>query len=317
MMNQNFGIAIHGGAGNLMKENFPPEKEAACRLGLEKAVKTGYEVLQNGGTAVEAVEATIQVLENDPLFNAGHGGVFNAEGNIEHDASMMCGATLRTGACSSTNRVKHPISLARQIMEQSKHVFFIGAGAERKASEYGLEIVSPDYFHTDFRFDQWQRIKKYNIAKLDHSSDDELPKEEDVFGTVGAVALDQFGNLAAGTSTGGTTNKELGRVGDSPIIGAGTYANNQTCAVSSTGYGEFFIRAVAAYDIHCLMDYKGLDLEQACYNALHRQVGEIGGEGGVIAIDHQGKVAFVYNTPGMFRAAIGKHHELEVRIWKD
>jgi beta-aspartyl-peptidase (threonine type) len=317
MKEKNFIIAIHGGAGNLMKVNFPPEKEKACREGLETAILKGYAILEKGGSALDAVEATVNSLEDNPYFNAGKGGVFNAEGEIEHDASIMCGKRLKTGANTGTKTVKYPISLARKIMENSKHVFFMRDGAERKAKEYGLELVEPSYFHTDFRYEQWQRIKDYKVAKLDHSSDDELPQEEDVFGTVGAVALDVHGNLAAATSTGGTTNKELGRIGDSPIIGAGTYANNLSCAVSSTGYGEFFIRALGAYDIHCLMEYKGLSLVDACHQSLHRKVGEIGGEGGFVAVDHLGNVAFEYNTPGMFRAAIGKNHPLEVRIWEE
>jgi len=315
-----FAIIIHGGAGTILKENMTPEMEADYKSTLEKAIRVGYEILNNGGSSLDAVQKTINVMEDSELFNAGKGAVFtNAETN-EHDASIMDGKTLNAGASAGTTNVKNPINLARAIMENSKHVMLAGKGAETFAKEQGLEIVDPSYFYTKRRFDALQRIKETEKTEMDH--DDKIsfydPAIKDSkFGTVGCVALDKNGNIVAGTSTGGMTNKRWGRVGDSPIIGAGTYANNATCGVSSTGWGEFFIRAMVAYDISALMEYKGLTLQEAAREVIQKKVPELGGDGGIVALDKYGNMVAEFNTAGMYRATMNDKGELNIGIYKE
>lgn len=299
-----FAIAIHGGAGTILKKNMTPELELEYHQTLEKAVKSGHEVLKNGGTSVEAVQKAIIILEDSPLFNAGKGAVFTSEGKNELDASIMDGKTLKAGAVAGVTVVKNPILLAHAIMQKSPHVMLTNLGAENFAKEQGLEIVDPSYFYTE------KAYKALGKAK-------QSEKEKDSkFGTVGCVALDKYGNLAAGTSTGGMTNKKWNRVGDSPIIGAGTYANNKTCAVSSTGWGEFFIRSVVAYDISALVEYKKMKIHQATKEVIGK-VANLGGDGGVIAMDNKGNISFEFNTAGMFRASIDKEGKLYTGIYKE
>ena len=266
-------IAIHGGAGIILKGDLSIEKEKLILEKLDEAISHGYEILKSTGSSTDAVVETIKILENSPLFNAGKGAVFTNQGTIEHDASIMSGENLNAGASTGTMYVKNPITLAHSIMTSSEHVFLSREGAEEFAKMENLEIVEQDYFYTDFRFNQLKKQKN-------------SPSK---FGTVGCVAMDINGNLAAGTSTGGMTNKKWGRIGDSPIIGAGTYANNKTCAVSCTGSGEYFMRSVVAYDISALMEYKDLSLKEAVYKVIHKKLPSIGGDGGLIAIDNKGK----------------------------
>ncbi len=323
--NPQFSIVIHGGAGTIKKENMTPEKEAAYQQKLEEAIRVGYDILKNGGTSLDAVEKTINVLEDSPLFNAGKGAVFTHEGFNEHDASIMDGKTLNAGASAGTKTVKHPINLARAIMEDSPHVMLSGKGAEIFATEQDLEIVDPSYFYTERRFKSLERAKEKDIIEQDHDGD--TPKkiasyyDDDIkdykMGTVGCAALDKNGNLAAGTSTGGMTNKRWGRIGDSPIIGAGTYANNNTCAVSSTGWGEYFIRGMVAYDISALMEYKELSLAEASKEVIQNKLTKLGGTGGIIAIDKNGNMVMEFNTPGMYRATMNDKGELYVGMFKD
>ena len=315
----NFGIVIHGGAGTILKENMSDSLEKEYKAKLEEAVRPGHAVLERGGTSIEAIEQAINIMENSPLFNAGKGAVFtNAETN-ELDAAVMDGKTLNAGAVAGVTTVKNPIDLAIAVMNNSEHVMMIGKGAETFAEEQGMEIVDPEYFYTENRFRGLQRIKDSEKTQLDH--DDQKTAFLDPFikdskyGTVGAAALDKHGNLAAGTSTGGMTNKRWGRVGDVPVIGAGTYANNKTAAISGTGWGEFFIRGVVAYDISALMEYKGLSLQEAAEEVIQKKNVELGGNGGIIAIDHQGNVAMEFNTAGMYRAKMNKDGELEIGIY--
>lgn len=315
-----FAIVIHGGAGTILRENMTPEKEAAYREKLEEAIRVGYEILKNGGSSLDAVQKTINVMEDSPLFNAGKGAVFTNAGTNEHDASIMDGKTLNAGASAGTKIVKNPINLARAIMDNSPHVMLSGAGAEAFAKEQGLELVDPGYFYTEDRFQTLQ-----NIIKEEQSSSNQINKQvfydpnikDTKFGTVGCAAIDKNGNLAAGTSTGGMTNKRWGRIGDSPIIGAGTYANNNTCAVSCTGWGEFFIRSVVAHDISALMEYKGLSLQEAAKEVIQKKVPELGGDGGIIAVDKYGNMVMEFNTPGMYRATMNDHGDLYIGLYKD
>jgi len=289
-------IAIHGGAGTLVKGMMTPEKEKAYQQALQKALEIGYQVLEKRGSAVDAVEKAVKALEDSHLFNAGKGSVFTATETHEMDASIMDGKTLEAGAVSLITGIKNPVSLAKDVMEKSEHVFLAGEGAMQfaKANNYSLEKT--DYFYDELRHQQWLAIKDTDNFQLDHSV-----KKDSKFGTVGAVACDANGNIAAATSTGGMTNKKFGRVGDSPMIGAGNYANNKTCAVSCTGSGEFFIRGVVAYDVSCLMEYKGLTLEAAANEVINKRILEIGGDGGLIAVDAQGNIAMPFNTEGMYR----------------
>ena len=296
----NFCIAIHGGAGTILRSSMTPEKEERYTTALREAVNAGYAILAKGGTSLDAVEAAIVSLEDCPLFNAGKGAVFNSEGRHEMDASIMNGADLMAGAVTGVKQIKNTIKLSRAVMEKSAHVFMAGGGAEVFAKEQGFSFENDVYFYDQFRYEQWQQAQKEEGVFLDHNVS--LDKDEKKFGTVGAVALDMHGNLAAGTSTGGMTNKKFGRVGDSPIIGAGTYANNNTCAISCTGHGELFIRSVVAYDISCLMEYKGFTLQQACDEVVMNKLVKIGGEGGLIAIDRNGNIELPFNSEGMYRA---------------
>ena len=297
-MTQPYAIAIHGGAGTLVKGMMTPEKEKAYKQALETALDKGYAVLSAGGTATDAVMQSVIELENCPLFNAGKGSVFTADGTHEMDAAIMEGSALNAGAVSFISGIKNPIALARDVMEKSDHVFLAGEGAMKFARSLNYRLKDEAYFFDQFRYDQWQELKGTDTFQLDHST-----KKDSKFGTVGAVACDIHGNLAAATSTGGMTNKRFGRIGDSPVLGAGNYANNKTCAVSCTGSGEFFIRGVAAYDVSCLMEYKGLSLEAAAREVIQKRLLEIGGDGGLIAVDVHGNIAMPFNTEGMYRAS--------------
>jgi beta-aspartyl-peptidase (threonine type) len=292
-----YTIAIHGGAGTILPHELTPEKEAAYTLALRNALKAATDILENASAnALDAVEAAVRSLEDCPLFNAGRGAVFTHEGTHELDASIMCGKTGLAGAVAGVTGVCNPISLAKAVPMHSEHVMMAGRGAENFAREQGIPFADADYFHTQFRYDQLQLVKDSDTVALDHSI-----HIEKKFGTVGAVALDQHGNIAAATSTGGMTNKRFGRVGDSPIIGAGTYANNATCAISCTGHGEFFIKNVVAYDISCLMEYMNLSLQEATEYVVHKKLALIGGEGGVIGVDTKGNIALPFNSAGMYR----------------
>ena len=309
-----FGIVIHGGAGTILKKNMTPEMETAYRETLEEAIRTGHAILKAGGSSKEAVEKTIHVMENSPLFNAGKGAVLTADATIELDASFMDGATLDAGAIAGVQTIKNPISAAIAVMEDSPHVMLSGKGAESFAEEQGLELVAPEYFYTERRQQALERVKS-------RENQTALNSEEAAFlraqrrGTVGCVALDQSGNLAAGTSTGGMTNKKWNRIGDAPIIGAGTYANNASCAISATGWGEYFIRAVVAHDIAALMEYKGLSIQEAARIVIHEKVGKLGGDGGIVGIDNKGQIAMEMNTAGMYRAHMDAEGNLTVKIY--
>lgn len=310
-----FSIIIHGGAGTILKKNMTPEKEAEYNKVLEEAIRVGYDILKNGGTSLDAVEKTINIMEDSPLFNAGKGAVFTHEGYNEHDASIMDGKTLNAGASAGTRTVKNPINLARAVMENSPHVMLSGSGAEVFATEQSLEIVEPSYFFTERRMKSLERVKASEDNKVASFYDEDI--KDSKYGTVGCAALDKFGNLAAGTSTGGMTNKRWGRIGDAPIIGAGTYANNETCAVSSTGWGEFFIRGMVAHDISALMEYKSLSLKEAANEVIQNKLTELGGTGGIVAIDKDGNMVMEFNTPGMYRATMNENGELYIGMYKD
>lgn len=305
-------IAIHGGAGTLLKGQMTLEKEKEYRATLKKALDVGYGLLEKGATAVEAVEKAVNVLENSHLFNAGKGSVFTADETHEMDAAIMDGKNLNAGAVTLITGIKNPISLARDVMEKSEHVFLAGEGALRFAKSLNYSLEEESYFYDEFRHQQWLEIKDTDSFQLDHAS-----KKDSKFGTVGAVACDQNGNIAAATSTGGMTNKKFGRVGDSPILGAGNYANNKTCAISCTGSGEFFIRGVVAYDVSCLMEHKGLSLQDAANEVIQHRILEIGGDGGLIAVDAKGNVALPFNTEGMYRAFKDSAGQEEISIYKD
>jgi beta-aspartyl-peptidase (threonine type) len=315
-------LVVHGGAGTILKKNMTAEKETAYRAALTEAIKAGYNALKAKKTSLDAVEATIRILEDSPLFNAGKGAVFTNDGRNELDAAIMNGKTLAAGSVAGVTTVRNPISAARAVMEKSAHVMMVGAGAEKFAKEAGLEIVDPSYFKTEERWNSLQKIlKDDSIKKIQNKSGKKslklgIENKDNKFGTVGAVALDSEGNLAAGTSTGGMTNKKFGRVGDAPIIGAGTYANNNTVAISATGWGEFFIRNVVAHDISALMEYKGLPVEEASSTVLNK-VARMGGDGGLIALDHKGNMSMPFNTEGMFRGAITEDGRIEIFIYKD
>ena len=310
-MNKKFSIAIHGGAGTLVKGLMTPEKEEQYKNALNDALEKGYEILEKSGSAMDAVEIAVNHLENSPLFNAGKGSVFTNDGIHEMDASIMDGKTLDAGAVSLITGIKNPVSLARDIMEKTDHVFLAGEGAMRFADSLGYSLETPEYFYDELRYQQWLSIKDSDTFQLDHSV-----KKDGKFGTVGAVACDKQGNIAAATSTGGMTNKRWGRVGDSPMIGAGNYANNKTCAVSCTGSGEFFIKGVVAYDVSCLMEYKGMSLKDAASEVINKRVLEIGGDGGLIAVDSDGNIAMPFNTEGMYRAYKTSKGKKEVSIYK-
>lgn len=308
-----YSIAIHGGAGTIVKSLMSPEREQEYKVALEHALTTGEKILAADGTAVDAVEAAIRELEDCILFNAGKGSVFTHGGKNEMDASIMDGNTMMAGAVSCISNIKNPIILARKVMTDSEHVILTGTGALDFARQVNVEFAPDAYFFSQDRYDQLLRAREVNKILLDHSIETEKK-----FGTVGAVALDRHGNLAAGTSTGGMTNKRFGRVGDCPVIGAGNYANNNTCAISCTGHGEFFIRAVVAHDISCLMDYKNYSLTKACEVVVMHKLKDVGGEGGLIAVDKNGHIEMPFNSEGMYRAS--KHEEDEkplIAIYKD
>ena len=303
---EKFAIAIHGGAGTILKKNMSHELELQYRHTLEESLKSGYEILSKDGPSVDAVEAAIKVLEASTLFNAGRGSVFNCDGENEMDAAMMDGRTLQAGAVAGLKTIVHPITAAKLVMNESGHLLMIGDGAERYLKMLGIQTAEADYFFDQKRWDQLQRIKGSTNRQLDHVSMPykEHENEDNKYGTVGAVAIDKAGNLCAGSSTGGLTNKMPGRVGDSPIIGAGTYANNKTCAVAATGEGEYFMRSVLAYDISAMMEYKGLNIEQATYVAIKEKLSGMGGKGGIISIDKNANISIVFNTKGMYRGYV-------------
>jgi beta-aspartyl-peptidase (threonine type) len=311
--NPPIAIAIHGGSGTIEKGEFSAEREQQVRATLEQAVRAGYETLAAGGSSLDAVTRAITLLEDSPHFNAGRGAVFNAEGKNELDASIMEGAGLNAGAVAAVHRVRNPVLLARKVMEESPHVMLMGEGAELFGREHGIEFEDDAYFYTEYR---WQQLQK---ARASNEPDSAFLSEtaDRWFSTVGAVALDANGTLAAATSTGGITNKRWGRVGDSPIIGAGTYADNRSCAVSATGHGEYFIRATVARDICARVQYTGVSLQDAAEQVVKQELVAMGGDGGVIAMDPQGNLALVFNTSGMYRASIDRSGNLYVAIFGD
>lgn len=316
-----FAIIIHGGAGTILKKNMTPEKEAEYKAKLEEAIKVGYDILENGGTSGDAVIKTIQVMEKSPLFNAGKGAVFTNAGTNELDASFMDGKTLNAGAIAGVKDVKSPIEAARMVMTDSEHVMLSGEGASTFAKEKGLEIVDPSYFFTERRFKSLERIRDREKTELDQDDKKAMFYDSDIknskYGTVGCVALDKDGNISAGTSTGGMTNKRWGRIGDAPIIGSGTYANNKTCGVSSTGWGEYFIRSQVAYDISAQMEYSNKSLKEATTDVIQNKLTKLGGTGGVVALDKNGNMSFEFNTAGMYRASMDDKGNLVVKIYKE
>ena len=314
-----FGFVLHGGAGTIERSKMTPEREKAYREKLAEALVAGFGVLKGGGHCLDAVVAAITLLEDSPLFNAGKGAVFTSAGTNELDSSIMEGRTLRAGAVAGLKRIKNPIRLARLVMEQSPHVMLVGEGAEAFAVSKGVALVDPKYFYTEERWQQLQRQKEAerNPPPKKSGLEEKGPAFEDhKFGTVGAACLDREGNLAAGTSTGGISNKRFGRVGDSPIIGAGTYANNETCAVSCTGDGEFFIRSVVAHDVSAMMQYAGRTVSEAA-EAVLAKVAKIGGTGGLIALDRRGNFSTPFNTSGMYRGWVGSDGQPHVLIYRD
>lgn len=308
----NFSLAIHGGAGTLLRGQMTAQKEQDYTTALQQALDAGHTILVKGGEALDAVEAAVRVLEDCPLFNAGRGSVFTADGTHQMDAAIMEGRTLNAGAVSLITGIRNPISLSRDVMEKSNHVFLAGEGAMHFAQKLGYQLEEPSYFHNDLRHEQWLDLRNSEAFQLDHSD-----KKDSKFGTVGAVACDAHGNLAAATSTGGMTNKKWGRVGDSPMIGAGTYANNATCAISCTGSGEFFIRGVVAYDVSCLMEYRGLSVAEAAHEVIDHRVLALGGDGGLIAVDAQGNIAMPFNTEGMYRGFVTSTGKTGIAIYKE
>lgn len=304
-----FTVAIHGGAGTILKKDLSAEVEKAYRDGLQHALDAGYAVLDSGGSALDAVKASVISLEDNILFNAGRGSVFTNKGTHEMDAAVMDGATLKAGAVAAVRNIRNPIELAYQVMNNTEHVLLCGEGANEFARKCGVQFETDDYFFSQFRYDQLKRVLDSGEMILDHVSPDKK------FGTVGAVACDRHGNIAAATSTGGMTNKQFGRVGDSPINGCGNYANNKTCAISCTGHGEIFMRAVAAYDVSCLMEYKGKSLQEAMDIVVHAKLKHMDGEGGMIGVDAQGNSALVFNSAGMYRGVRNSRGANEVAIY--
>jgi L-asparaginase / beta-aspartyl-peptidase len=315
---QKLSIAIHGGAGTILKEDMTPELEAAYLKGLNESLAAGYAVLEEGGTAVNAVKAAIVILEDNMMFNAGRGSVFTKKGVQEMDAAIMNGKDLTAGAVAGVRNVRNPIELAAEVMVNSNHVFLSGKGANDFAIKQGIKLEPDEFFFSQFRYDQWKAIRDSDNYSLDHTHQglEELFKDKK-FGTVGAVACDVDGNIAAATSTGGMTNKKYGRIGDSPLIGCGTYANNKTCGISCTGHGEPFIRAVAAHDVSCLMEYKGMSLQQAMQEVVNNKLVKMNGEGGMIGVDAAGNVAMILNSAGMYRGMRNSDGEDYVRIYQD
>ena len=309
-------IAIHGGAGTIIKEDMTPELEIEYRKALQESLDAGYAVLENGGTAVNAVKAAVVMMEDNVLFNAGRGSVFTKKGLNEMDAAIMDGSTLNAGAVAGVRNIRNPVELAEEVMLHSGHVFLSGKGANDFAIKQGIKLEPDEYFHSQYRYNQWKEIRDSDLYQLDHKSDTLVGLMKDKkFGTVGAVACDGDGNIAAATSTGGMTNKRYGRIGDSPMIGAGTYANNKTCAVSCTGHGEIFIKAVAAYDVSCLMEYKNMNLQQACDEVVLKKLVSLNGDGGLIAVDSKGNTALVFNSAGMYRGFKNSDEKNEIAIY--
>jgi beta-aspartyl-peptidase (threonine type) len=327
---QKIALAIHGGAGTILKSSMTPELENEYRVSLRAALETGWEILKNGGNSLDAVEEAVVSLENAPLFNAGKGAVFTHDEKNEMDAAIMDGKNLSAGAVAFVKNVKNPIRLARLVMEKTEHILLAGIGANEFAREMKVEFKPDEYFFTDFRFEQLLSAREKGIVELDHAPDEaqilksqvssssnpksKIGNPKSKMGTVGAAACDFLGNVAAATSTGGMTNKKFGRIGDTPIIGAGTYADNQTCAVSCTGHGEFFMKTVAAYDVACRMKYKNLNLTEAA-NETITNLFELGGEGGLVAVDAFGNVALPFNSEGMYRAFITSDGEPVINLW--
>jgi beta-aspartyl-peptidase (threonine type) len=317
-----YSLVIHGGAGTILKKDMSDEQEAAYRKGLEDALNAGYALLEKGQSAIEAVRAAVVSLEDNILFNAGRGSVFGHDGSQEMDASIMDGKTLMAGAVSAVRNIRNPIELAYTIMTKSQHVMLNGKGAYDFAKLHGIKTEPDEYFFSQFRYDQLKQMQGSDEAALDHNvvmKDKPASAEATAgkkFGTVGAVACDSHGNIAAATSTGGMTNKQFGRVGDSPIIGAGTYANNKTCAISCTGHGEPFIRAVTAYDVSCLMEYKGMSLEEAMHFVVHDKLLKLDAEGGMIGVDAKGNAAMVFNSEGMYRGVKNSDGSGSIDIYK-
>jgi beta-aspartyl-peptidase (threonine type) len=299
---QKLTLVIHGGAGTITREEMSPELEIVYLQGLQDALDAGYAVLEEGGSAVNAVKAAAVVLEDNILFNAGRGSVFTKKGLQEMDAAVMNGETLQAGAVAGVRNVRNPVELATEVMINSNHVFLSGKGANDFAIRQGVKLEPDEYFFSQFRYDQWKAVRDSDNYTLDHTLQDLSELREKKFGTVGAVACDQNGNIAAATSTGGMTNKKYGRIGDTPLIGCGTYANNKTCAVSCTGHGEVFIKAVAAYDVSALMEYKGLSVLEASNEVVLEKLVKMEGEGGLISVDRNGDYAMVFNSAGMYRA---------------
>jgi len=310
-----FTIVVHGGAGTILKEDMTFDLEKAYLEGLQDSLAVGFAELEKGGSAVNAVKAAIVKLEENILFNAGRGSVFTNKGLHEMDAAIMDGKTLQAGAVAGIRHIRNPIELAFEVMNNSNHVFLSGEGANDFAIMRGIKMESDEYFFSQFRYDQWKAVRDSDNFSLDHSPLEKLMKDKK-FGTVGAVACDQAGTIAAATSTGGMTNKKYGRIGDTPLIGSGTYANNNTCAVSCTGHGEPFIRAVAAYDVSCLMEYKGYSLQQACEEVVLKKLIALDGEGGLVAVDANGNPAMVFNSAGMYRAFRSSDGSFGIAIYK-
>jgi beta-aspartyl-peptidase (threonine type) len=306
-------LAIHGGAGTIVRNKLNADLEKLYREGLQRALDKGYSVLEKKGAALEAVKIAVMELEDNELFNAGKGSVFTNRGTHEMDASIMEGKELRAGAVGAVRNIRNPIALAEKIMLQSGHVFLGGEGAIEFAKQAGIELVEDAYFFSQFRFDQWKAVRDSDEFRLDH----DIHLQDKKFGTVGAVAYDFEGNLAAATSTGGMTNKKFGRMGDTPVIGSGTYANNKTCAISCTGNGEIFLRTVAAYDVSALMEYKGYSLHHAMEEVVMKKLLPMEGDGGMIGIDAQGNIAMLFNSSGMYRGAKSSNGRNEVAIYKE
>lgn len=312
---KNFGIAVHGGAGTILRTSMTAQKEKEYVEGIEAALLAGEQILARGGHSLDAVEAAVKKMEDNPLFNAGKGSVFTHDGTNEMDACIMEGKDLKAGAVAGIQHVKNPVSLARAVMEKSEHVLLVGDGAMQFAISMNIAIEKDEYFFVQHRYNQLKQAKESNQTILDHTAPS--ADTEKKFGTVGAVALDVQGNIAAATSTGGMTNKRWGRVGDSPIVGAGTYANNKTCGISCTGHGEYFLRAVVAYDISCLIEYKGASLKEACQLVVNNKLVKFGGEGGLIAIDAYGNIEMPFNSEGMYRGMKKSNAPLYIDIYKD
>jgi L-asparaginase / beta-aspartyl-peptidase len=312
-----YTLVIHGGAGTILKEDMTPLLEKAYQEALKDALEAGFAVLEEGGAAVNAVKAALVVMEDNVLFNAGKGSVFTKKGVQEMDAAIMDGTTLNAGAVTGVRHVRNPIALTTEIMMHSNHVFLSGKGAANFAIKQGIKLEPDEYFFSQFRYDQWKQIRDSDNYALDHTHQqvEEWMKDKK-FGTVGAVACDKNGQIAAATSTGGMTNKKYGRIGDSPIIGAGTYANNKTCAISCTGHGEFFIRSVAAYDVSALMEYTSATLTEAMHKVVNEKLVALGGEGGMIGVDAHGHYAMVFNSAGMYRAVRSSNGDNEIAIYR-